>query len=97
MTPFGNAVSLVHGEQRDALSPDRLEKPLVVKSFGSDIEQFQLSRVQLPARLFGLIFRKRRIHAGCSDSVAAQVIDLVLHQSDKRGYDQRDPRPHQRG
>src|SRR5882762_7374689 len=28
--------------------------------------------------------------------MAAEVIDLILHQSDQRGHHQRDPLPHQR-
>ena len=96
MSPLGDTVCLINGEEGDGHILEPFQKRLGHQPFRRHIEQIQFLVVQLrqyPAR--GNV-TEGRIVKGSTHTVGAQGIHLVLHQGDERRDDNADPGPVQR-
>ncbi len=83
VAPFGNAMRLVHREQRDLCAGEHVTEPLLAGAFGGDIEQIELPRAERIHRLapVGIDAGER----GGSDAVRPRAAQLIVHQRDQRG------------
>jgi hypothetical protein len=91
VSPLGDAMSLVDREERDGRPLEEGQEALVVEPLRRDVQQLQRAAVQLPGDLLDLRRRQRRVQPRRRDPPPSQGIDLILHQGDERGHDQRDP------
>ena len=93
MTPFGNAMGLVDGDQGQADSRDQVSKGFAGGALRRDIDQVQLARLELLDRLgaVGIGGGERR---GPNPERLGGA-DLVVHQGDERRDDERDTLPGQ--
>ena len=79
--PFGYAMCLVHCEQSQLGTGEKIAESRLAGAFGRDIEQVQLARTEGVLRLapVGIGARKR----GGADAVGARAAQLVVHQGDQ--------------
>ena len=89
VAPFADAVGFVDGQELDRSSSDRIEKLLVSQSLRGNIYQRKLTRRDLVKPLGLFLHRQRTIDQGRADSSAFKPVDLVLHQGDQGGDDDR--------
>ena len=90
VAPFGDAVRLVHREQRHRNPRDRLAEALVVEALGSDVEEAQRALAQVVHDGAHLVAGERRVEAAGGHSAPGELVDLVLHQGDQRRDDEGD-------
>jgi hypothetical protein len=97
VSPFADAMRLVHRQQLDPRAADRVQKPLVPQPLGRHVDQIEFASGQLLQA--GLLFgqRQRTVDARGADAQRGQAVDLVLHQGDQRRDDQRDALAGDRG
>ena len=89
VTPFRNAVGLVHGEQGDAQPPETLHEGVVREALRRHVEQPQPPGEGILPQ--GGLFRGGQggIEARRADALGPQGFHLVLHQGEQRRHDQR--------
>ena len=91
VAPLADAMRLVDGQQRDALSPKRVQKALVAQAFGGDIQQLEPAAVEFVVDLEGLLALQAGVQPGSRHAPRDQEIHLVLHEGDQRRDDHRQP------
>ena len=96
MSPLADAVRLVHRQEVKPRGPDGLDEPLAAKPLRNHIRQTILSgRYPVePGVLFGQ--GQRAVDERDRHPERFELIDLVLHQRNQRGNDQRQPVEHDR-
>ena len=97
MTPFQDAVCLVHGEQADRLRFERIQKLDVSQSFRRNINKaiFILRKILQAQILLG--GGQCAVDVGGGDIAAAEAVHLVFHQRNQRRDDESDAIELQRG
>ena len=93
--PLGNAVRLVHREDRNRHALDRFPETLVVEPFGRHVQQPQLALahgLHHARRLLGI---ERRVQPLGRDAQLVEPVQLVLHQGDQRRDHDRQTRQEQ--
>ena len=90
VAPLGDAVRLVHGEQRDLRPHELSEEPLVVEPLRGDVEQLQAARAKPLGDVAKLVRAEARVEPSGVDALADEEVDLILHQRDQRRDDDRD-------
>ena len=89
MPPFGNAMRLVDGEQRDSHLPQQIEKRRLRGAFGRDVEQVEIACQQPLDGLGAVAVGACQCRGADSDRLCAA--QLIVHQRDQRRDD--DGRP----
>ena len=93
--PFADAVGFVDRQKLNWRGSDGVQKPRVPQPLRSDIHHRKLSRCDL-IEPFGLLLeRKRTVDQRRRDAPTFEPVDLVFHQGDQGGYDDRHPRTDQ--
>ena len=92
LAPVGDAVRLVHGDERDLGPAERIGKGGALQPLGRYVEQAVDIPAQAAEHLAVLLRAQAAVEAGGGDARAAQGVHLVLHQRDERGDHQRQPR-----
>ena len=95
--PFGDAMRFIHGDEADLEWLQKISEPRQRQSFRGDVQNFEhaLLREGLNPAHFGVgqgAVDERRFNA-----VGFQGINLVFHEGDQRGDDQRQSVEPQRG
>ena len=93
--PFADAVGFVDRQKLNRCGSDGVQKPRVSQPLRSDIHHRILSRCDLiePFRL--LLVRKGTVDQGRRDSPTFEPVDLIFHQGNQRGDDDRHSRTDQ--
>ncbi|MNF59369.1 hypothetical protein D3C84_409550 [compost metagenome] len=84
VTPLGNAVRLVHHQQRDRHLLQEVAKALVLQALHGNHQDLQLATARPRHHLVGVVATLGRINTRCRDPVALQERQLVLHQRQQR-------------
>ncbi|MNL21037.1 hypothetical protein D3C87_1423100 [compost metagenome] len=80
MPPFGNAVRLVHHQQRDRYLLQKMPEALVLQALHGDHQNLQFAGFGPGHDVAGVIAALRRIDTARRDAVALQERQLILHQ-----------------
>ena len=93
--PFADAVGFVDRQKLHWCGSYGVQKPRVPQPLRSDIHHRKLSRCDLiePFRL--LLVRKGAVDQGRRDTPTLEPVDLIFHQGDQWGDDDRHPRTDQ--
>ncbi len=97
VTPLGDAVSLVHGEQTQSQGLKRAEEGHIAEAFGRDVNEsvFPLREESQALLLFG--DGNRTVDECRGNPSAVERIHLIFHQCDKRRDDEGEAVEMQRG
>ena len=97
LPPLGDAVGFVHRHQGDLQRRRQLQEPLVFQALRGDVQQTAFPPADPAPDLAGFLQGLGAVEEACGDARRLQGRDLVLHQRDQRGNDQRHPRQQQGG
>ena len=84
VTPFGNAVGLIHRDHRHIPSPHPLAKPLVGQPLRRDVQHPQPPGIQVLIQGPQALGIHRRIQPRRRNPPPRQRLDLILHQRNQR-------------
>ena len=90
-------MSLVDDDETDVHLLEALNKSLRAKPFGRDIKKFAFAVETFLDGVTRLRHRQTRMKISSLDVMGNKVVNLVLHEGDQGGDDQRYAGPHQRG
>ena len=90
MPPLTDAVGFIDGQQGYLLLSNRGKKSGFAKAFWRDIQQVVSSLGQIGIARFTLVAGKRRIDESRSNILPLQGIDLIFHQGNQWGNDDRE-------
>ena len=87
VSPLGDAVRLVDGEQRQLRAREQRQGPLLQQPLGRNVEEIEAARgdARFERRLLAIV--ERRIEERRLDAGLRQRLDLILHQRDQRRDD----------
>ena len=89
VAPCRDAVGFVDGEQADLLVANEIEKAFIGEPFGGDKQHFELAVADGVGDLAIFVFREAGVESFRQNVFGLQAIDLVFHQGQQRGDDQR--------
>ena len=90
VAPLGDAVRLVDGEEGHVHASQSGDEAAVGEALGGDVEEAEVA-IGGAAEDFALILAgDGRVDGGGDDAVAGEGIDLVLHQGEQGGNDERE-------
>ena len=96
VAPLRDAVRLVDGEQRDPRACELGEEALVVEALRCDVEELERAGAEPVEDLALLGGVEARVEPRRVDPASLEEVDLILHQRDQRGHDDRHPVEQQR-
>ena len=91
MPPLGDAVGLVDRDQPDVDGVEKVAKARNGQALRRDVEQLEPARPGRGIDAVGLARRHRAVDERRRDAIRPQRVHLILHQSDQRRDDQRQP------
>ena len=97
VSPLGDAVGLVNGEERQGNVGEQLEGPVSEEAFGRDVEEVQATCGQCGLDFPHLVVGQARVQAGRSDAGLPEGFDLVAHERDEGRDDDAGPVADDRG
>ena len=96
MAPLRNTVRLIHRQHRRRTVIEQAEEAFHHQPFRRDVQHLDGAVAAAGHNVQLLLAGLRRVVAGGGNAVGQQLVDLVLHQRDQRGNDQRQAVHHQR-
>ena len=82
MTPFGDAMGFIDGEEGDFGAAEAIDEGVAGEAFWGDVEEFELAVEEVGVELLGLFGGERGIESGGGDAFGAEGIDLIFHEGD---------------
>ena len=95
VSPLAQTVRFINGQQAHLTFGKAAHEPLLRKSLGCDVENFQFAALELSHGLAIFLGTQGGVHGGSRDPLGAQGIHLVLHQRDERRNNDGDALPTQ--
>jgi hypothetical protein len=96
VTPRGDAVRLVHGEERNLQALQGLDEVVAAEALGRDVEQLEVAAADARDALLLLLEVERAVDEGRGQAPRVESVHLVLHQRDERRDDDRHALAHER-
>jgi hypothetical protein len=93
VAPLADAVGLVDGDETDACICEPFTEPtapVTDKAFGRDVQQAAAATPDQRHRGTSLMGRLRTVDARRCHTARHEAVDLILHQRDERGHDERE-------
>ena len=91
VTPLADAVRLVHNEQADRARQETVEEVAVLEALRGEIQNLTFAPLNLLMELARLAGRQVGVHCQRIHADGIQLVELVLHESDERADDERQP------
>ena len=97
VSPLGNTVRFIYRQQHRVPVRQVIEEVIQHQAFRRDIQQADLPGAAPGHHLLLLLPGLRGVKTGCRHAVGEQLVNLVFHQRNERGYHDRQAVKHQRG
>ena len=97
IAPLGDAVGLVHDDEADGEDVEVGLEERGPQALRGDIEELEVAVGGVVQGVVGLPAGHPGVDREGLDAAGGEVLDLVLHQRDERGHDERDAVPQERG
>ena len=85
MTPLGDAVRLVDGDELDGQALQPLAERFIGEALRGDVEQLESAHFQPPIDVADLLSIQRRVQPRGGNPLGSERVHLIAHQGDERG------------